>query len=226
MFSREKRASLRFKNGCDRETYAISSKPAIFTVTRSPSEPFDRLNCRLPSINDNRCSLSAEITNAGLLDQSMKIRNALPADLNSIIVRWRAMIEEHAIIEPIYTLREGGENEALVHFRNMISDENKLLIVAEDSNQIAGYLAASTRMMPPVFDRQRIGLISELCVSPEVRRQGIGQSLFEHAREWLLRNGIQRIEVRTLIGNQESTAFWMSVGFEPYAAEYRLKVAT
>jgi GNAT superfamily N-acetyltransferase len=136
------------------------------------------------------------------------------------------MVEEHAMIDPIYTLREGGENEALVHFGNMMSDENRLLIVVEDSNRIAGYLAASTRTMPPVFERQRIGLISELCVSPTMRRHGIGRSLFEHARDWFLQNGIKRIEVRTLIGNQESTAFWKNLGFEAYSAEYHFKAGT
>ena len=156
----------------------------------------------------------------------MKIRNALLSDLDSIIVYWRAMVEDHARIDPIYKLREGGENDAIVHFSNMISDENRLLIVAEDSNNVAGYLSASTRMMPPVFEPQRIGLISELCVSPELRRQGIGRLLFEHAREWFLRNGVERIEARTLIANQLSNAFWKSIGFETYSAEYRLKSAT
>lgn len=155
----------------------------------------------------------------------MHIREALQTDLEGILAHWRAMIDEHAVIDSIYRLRTGADPDAATYFSKLISDESKLLIVADEHGRVEGYLVASLRSMPPVFEPQTIGLINELAVSLAVRRRGFGRALFARGREWLTRKGATQIEVRTLIGNPQSNAFWQSVGFQSVAVELRLKTA-
>ena len=131
------------------------------------------------------------------------------------------MVDEHAAIDPMYTLRGGADQNAEGYFTTALADPGKLLVVADQDGCVEGYLLASLRAMPPVFQPLTIGLINELVVSLSMRRRGFARALFSFARQWLLRNGATQVEVRTLTGNPNANAFWRSVGFESFAVELR-----
>ena len=74
---------------------------------------------------------------------------------------------------------------------------------------------------PPVYERREYGSITDLAVTAEFRRRGVGRRLFEAARDWFASGGLDRLEVRVATTNELSTAFWRGLGFEPYMESLR-----
>lgn len=54
-------------------------------------------------------------------------------------------------------------------------------------------------------------------LEPEVRRGGVGQRLFAELRAWAETQGVNRIELQFIDGNQTAERFWKKMGFRPYA---------
>jgi ribosomal protein S18 acetylase RimI-like enzyme len=151
----------------------------------------------------------------------MHIRDATDIDLAAMIPLWLDMCHSHARIEPIYKLVAGAEDEAKRHFQKCVHRHDRLLAVAIDGHTVAGYIAGSIRNPPPVFQPHPVAIITELAVTPELRRGGVGQALYGYARRWFAAKQISRIEVRTLLDNEQSNGFWKAMGFERYGVELR-----
>jgi GNAT superfamily N-acetyltransferase len=150
----------------------------------------------------------------------MDIRSVKSDEVEGLLPLWREMMGEHARVEGIYKLREDAEGVALEHFRRVCGAEDRLLLVCWEEG-ICGYLSASVRPAATVFAAEAVGVINELAVGSAFRRRGIGRRLFEEARQWMAGRGIRRVEVRTLIQNELSNAFWRKMGLEVYAAEWK-----
>ncbi len=59
------------------------------------------------------------------------------------------------------------------------------------------------------------GVIYDMGVNHQYRRQGIGKKLFDHVKQWFDLRGIKYLELNVLIANQTARNFWLSLGFEP-----------
>lgn len=151
---------------------------------------------------------------------SMRIRPAADDDVVALIPLWHGMMELHAGFDSSYQLNEAADIRAREHFRRLCGDKDRLLLVCQDQI-ICGYISATVRSSPPVFAAARVGLIQELSVAPAYQRRGVGRALFAEATAWMKNQGLQRMEVRTLLGNEQSNGFWRSMGCEPYAMEYK-----
>jgi GNAT superfamily N-acetyltransferase len=88
--------------------------------------------------------------------------------------------------------------------------------VAEHAGEIVGYCLAARATYPPVFRTQEYGMIYDMAVSAQRRREGIGELLFGEVRRWFESRGIRRIELRVLPANKLSTSFWKKQGFRPF----------
>ncbi len=49
------------------------------------------------------------------------------------------------------------------------------------------------------------------------RRRGVGRQLFDHLLTWARGQGVYRIELQFIEGNEQAAAFWPKVGFRSYA---------
>ncbi|MCA9437597.1 MAG: GNAT family N-acetyltransferase, partial [Candidatus Omnitrophica bacterium] len=56
------------------------------------------------------------------------------------------------------------------------------------------------------------------------RRKGIGERLFRETVEWFRAKGVDRIELRVVVANEVSTAFWRKMGFAAYMEILRLGI--
>lgn len=144
------------------------------------------------------------------------VRMASEDDLPGIVELWKEMIDFHGRLDPLFTRSQGGAGSFESFLRENMVKEGTALFVAEVEGRAVGYLLANECSYPPVFTRERYGMISDAAVTASCRRQGTGEALVNAAARWFRERGLSRMEMRLLNANPISTAFWRKMGFIPY----------
>lgn len=76
-----------------------------------------------------------------------------------------------------------------------------------------GFCAARLERAPPIQVETVRAEITDLWVTPERRRRGVGRELVAAALSWAKERGVERCEVRVASANEEGQAFWRALGF-------------
>ncbi len=157
-------------------------------------------------------------------EQDVIIRHATGLDLEAIVERWTEMVDHQAEYDSHYRRASDAHERAADYLQWKIADDKALLLVAEMSGRVVGYLLGWRAVRPPIYAEQDFGFIAELDVQRDYRRQGIGQSLFHAARDHFRNMGIRRLEATVTVRNEASTSFWKKMGFESYIHQMCLHV--
>ena len=146
----------------------------------------------------------------------IEYRQAIENDISKIVELWKEFIDFHKVRDPFFSRsKEGPENFGKFVAENVRKDD-AIVYVAETNGEVIGYILATIQNYPPVFESKRYGLINDLAVLSAYRRMGIGQHLFEMAKDWLVKIDMRRIEIEVAIANEVSTSFWGKMDFKPY----------
>ncbi|MGW5282278.1 GNAT family N-acetyltransferase [Streptomyces collinus] len=125
----------------------------------------------------------------------LRVRAALPADLDDVLAFWRTAAEGTSISDD----RAGLER--------LVERDPEALILAEREGGLAGTVIAG-------FDGWRCHLY-RLAVRPELRRQGIGSALLAAAEERFVRLGGRRGDALVLVRNERAQHAWRAAGYVP-----------
>ena len=85
-------------------------------------------------------------------------------------------------------------------YENYIEDSNKLLIVAEENNQIVGYLYGIIKPNDDTY-KYIIAKLDALYIDNNYRNKGIATSLIEYFKKWAISKGAHKIEVNVWSNN-------------------------
>jgi len=98
-----------------------------------------------------------------------------------------------------------------------LGDETMLLILALVGDEPTGYALAfdvpEHAFMP---EWQRVGYVTQFYVTPERRRQGVGQVMFDFIVRWLASRGIREVQLNVSPDNPVGNRFWRRQGFVPH----------
>ncbi len=151
---------------------------------------------------------------------NMKIREAELSDLAEIGDLWVELMDYHKKLDPFFTRSPQGAELFKKHLSKQLELEQAAVFVAVDvdvdSAKVAGYTVVSISEYPPVFQKTRYGIISDLAVTKDCRGKGTGKLLFHTARQWFLKNDIDRIELRVADTNASACGFWRKMGFTSF----------
>ena len=87
------------------------------------------------------------------------------------------------------------------------------IFVVEDAGKVLGYIS-TTR------DRQSgIGWIANLALIPELRGQGWGRRLIQHALDDFRQQGLTHAKIETLVQNEVGNGLYTSLGFREVARQ-------
>ena len=100
-------------------------------------------------------------------------------------------------------------------FGKLIENHDALLLVAEQSGCICGYLLGFDH--DTLFANGRVAWIEELMVHEEQRREGIGRQLVEQFENWARTRGSRLVALAT----RRAASFYSAVGYEESAAYFR-----
>ena len=85
-------------------------------------------------------------------------------------------------------------------YENYIEDSNKLIIVAEENNEIVGYLYGIIKPKDDTY-KYIIAKLDALYIDNNYRNKGIATSLIDHFKKWAISKDANRLEVNVWSNN-------------------------
>ncbi|MEA3267417.1 MAG: GNAT family N-acetyltransferase [Candidatus Fermentibacteria bacterium] len=147
---------------------------------------------------------------------NIKIRKAELSDLTEIGDLWIELMDYHKELDPFYTRSPQGSELFKEYLAKQMKSSQAAIFVTVDSEKVAGYTVVSISEYPPVFQKSRYGIISDLAVTKHCRGKGTGKLLFQTSQQWFSKNNIDRIELWVSDANVNACGFWRKMGFTPF----------
>ena len=138
-----------------------------------------------------------------------------------------ALMRQHHASDPrrfILTDRpEAGYGRFLV---SQLANPDYLVLVAEDPNEIVGYVFAGIEPTSWRDLRGPCGFIHDVYVLENVRRQGTGQALLRAAIAWIHSRGLSQVVLWSKSGNDAAQRLFADLGFRRTMTEMTLDQET
>ncbi|KPA10665.1 acetyltransferase (GNAT) domain protein, partial [Candidatus Magnetomorum sp. HK-1] len=100
-------------------------------------------------------------------------------------------------------------------FEHCIHNESSLVLVAEDGEEIIGYLLGYDHYA--FFSNGRITGTEEIFVKPEHRGSGIGKALMNKCEKWAK----ERFSTLSIVVTRRASEFYKSIGYEESAIYFK-----
>jgi GNAT superfamily N-acetyltransferase len=100
-------------------------------------------------------------------------------------------------------------------FRHLISQDDALLIVADEAGCPVGYLLAFDHRA--LFANGHVAWVEEIAVRADRRRQGIGRQLMQACEQWAQARGA----VMAALATRRAADFYAALGYEASATYFR-----
>ena len=143
----------------------------------------------------------------------MKVRQATPEDVPALVALFQELDRMQSDWR-VFTPRPGFYDEVGLKYREAMSTENAVVLVAEDEGEIVGMAYGEIRI-PSRFSDERALELSGVVVRTGYRGRGVGRALVQEAARFAGELGVEWVELKTFAPNQGAMAFWEGLGFTP-----------
>lgn len=151
-------------------------------------------------------------------------RPARVEDTAALKAIWLQFMREHERCDRSFALADDG----LLRWEEMVLElmgrDDTFVFVAQSEQEILGFCLGWTARNPNIYKVVEIGFLSELAVTPQARRKGVGRRLMQQARAWFGRQGLQQFQLSTAVWNDEAQKFWTALGGRPLLVRYSFEV--
>lgn len=107
-------------------------------------------------------------------------------------------------------------------FKKWLKSNQKLLLVAEEKNNILGFATGEIKKGPAMFKIKRTGTLEYMFVKEGFRKQGIGKIFFEELLKWFKKKKIEYVIISVHSKNNIGKDFWKKNGFEEFISKQRI----
>lgn len=149
----------------------------------------------------------------------MNTRQATIQDLETLIEMGEQLYFSEKEFEPLLTFSKDVSRE---RYKKELSNPNALLLVAQDSEKIIGYLYAHADRVEYFSTSKAECEIEVVYVASEYRGQGIAGQLIDGCVAWAKDKHIFRFTSGIYAQNVSSQSAFMKYGFVPYHSTYVL----
>ena len=146
----------------------------------------------------------------------IQIRRARQEDLETLLDLWLEMMSYHGRLDPRFAPEDNARDAFRDTMREWIGATARRVLVAVADGQVVGYTIGSIVENPPIFKLRHYGHVSDMCVAPEWRGQGMGRRLFGGLRKWFRSRGLAVVQLNVAALNPAAQAFWREMGFQDY----------
>jgi GNAT superfamily N-acetyltransferase len=143
----------------------------------------------------------------------VKVRQATPEDVPALVALFQELDRMQSDWR-VFTPRPGFYDEVGLKYREAMSTENAVVLVAEDEGEIVGMAYGEVRI-PSRFSDERALELSGVVVRTGYRGRGVGRALVQEAARFAGEVGVAWVELKTFAPNQGAMAFWEGLGFTP-----------
>jgi ribosomal protein S18 acetylase RimI-like enzyme len=152
----------------------------------------------------------------------MEYRTATLQDFPQVKVLYELLFDEMAALQPLYYQSAAATD----YLKETMENENKDIWVAIDKQIITGFISVSQEHTPPYGSvrQHAFAHVTELCVRPEYRKQGIGAALLDCAKSWAQERELHHIELGVLAENDTAIGVYEKAGYTTSHRKMRLKL--
>jgi len=143
----------------------------------------------------------------------VKVRQATLEDVPALVALFQELDRMQSDWR-VFTPRPGFYDEVGLKYREAMSTENAVVLVAEDEGEIVGMAYGEVRI-PSRFSDERALELSGVVVRTGYRGRGVGRALVQEAARFAGELGVEWVELKTFAPNQGAMAFWEGLGFTP-----------
>jgi ribosomal protein S18 acetylase RimI-like enzyme len=127
---------------------------------------------------------------------------------------WDALVAFHGTLDP--SLPPAAPQGARRYARRLLDrldDPMSRVLVSEVDGKVVGYvLGVIVDLAPEMFAQEASGFLADLYVEEAYRRSGLGRGLVVELASWFHEKGMHYFEWHVAARNEESVAFWRSLG--------------
>lgn len=141
------------------------------------------------------------------------IREARIEDLKEVCDMGWELNKLHAQIDELMKPKEKAYKKYEEAYLKWIEDENYFFLIAEDNNNVAGYVIGKIEENEPIYEIEKKGLVIALYVKPEFRKKGLMRLLMDEISLKFKNEGI--IFISLLVHSKfEAVDAWKKLGFQ------------
>ena len=146
----------------------------------------------------------------------VSIRRATSKDYNPLCALFDEVDDFHRRSLPHLFQKPDGPVREESFIRDMLSDENACLFIAESNGKLIGFVHAAILVAPslPIFRPRHYAVVEGIGVSAEFRNHGVGRLLMDKTHAWALARDASSIELNVYDFNQTAITFYETLGYE------------
>jgi ribosomal protein S18 acetylase RimI-like enzyme len=151
------------------------------------------------------------------------IRGATPLDRESLGRLGAALMRQHHAEDPRRFLHVEHPEEGYGRFLvSQLSSPDSLVLVAEHSGAVVGYVFADLEPTSWMELRGPCGVVHDVYVDEPSRRLGAGRELLRAAIAWIRSRGHAQVVLLTKTRNERAQRLFAALGFRPTMVEMTL----
>ena len=162
-------------------------------------------------------------------NEKVIVRKARIKDVPAILKLFSEFMKEHGQIvsqrNPLLKPHIKRKRNAVNIFRNFIEkniqSSKSFVNIAEVDGKIAGYSLSFIKDLPPVYEVDKVGYISDLYVKKEFRKKNIASIFKDEAFKFFRKKGIRYKSIMVNQENKHAHSIYKKWGFFEYHIEMR-----
>ncbi|HHB1594918.1 TPA: N-acetyltransferase family protein [Vibrio campbellii] len=145
----------------------------------------------------------------------MKIRSATPDDLDTLFDLNKQINELHHLYAPQAFVAPSEEDRTFLI--NMLADEERLFLVAEEGQQVLGFITATITQNETIsfLIKDPICRIGTIVVDENQKSKGVGRALMAAVEQWAHESGATQVRLEVMEFNHNAQQFYDKLGFVP-----------
>ncbi len=153
----------------------------------------------------------------------MMIRQAEEKDIYALSKLHKKFIQEHAQLydSVFYALSSDATEQWTQWVKKMLQNKSIGFFIAEEQNEIVGYVSGWIEERPPIYSLNKTGYLSNLFIIPQERKKGIGSNLHKALLGWFKTKKIKYIELSVNAQAAPAYAAWSAFGYKEVAKRMR-----
>ena len=145
----------------------------------------------------------------------MEITTISVDDVDAVADQWDSLARGQSEYDSHITPERNQATVREAALRRIVADE---LLVAREDEELTGFVMFTVESGQYEQDVQR-GVVQNLYVDPDHRRQGIGTRLLAAAEDRLADSGVDRVALNVMAPNEDARRFYRRHGYEPHRVE-------
>ncbi|MFH1366813.1 MAG: GNAT family N-acetyltransferase [Patescibacteria group bacterium] len=154
------------------------------------------------------------------------IRKAKIKDIHQIVLFALNLLKYHQNLDSYFSPVKNVGDLYNKLFRRCIHSKNRYLLVAEINNKIVGYALGETKLRSPVYNKRKIGFISDIFVDNNYRQRGIAKKFIMKFNIWFKDKKLEYVELTVHAKNNIANKTWEKYGFKNYLFMKKIKLGT